>query len=220
MQGSEEGKGIAAFWAWWPSAAPAFDQALQAGSLSGWLAEGAKPDEVWEYHPARQPRADGPRELSLGGKQLQLAELTACWSVDRAREVLSVTLHHTQFDELDATHRAHAAFVALDDLLGEDGVELWLGNVELATQPPSQAHPLAELRQAVSDLEQEATGEHWVSRQGDIDGSPMVVTVNRALKAVRHLTLDQHARIDIVLEDPNKLGLARGDEVLELEKRE
>ncbi len=185
-----------------------------------WLQEAVEPTKVWEFYASRQPRAGDPRELAVGGHDLRLAELTAKWWVDDAREVINLIVHHPGFSDLDDPQRAHVTFVALDDLLGEDGVELWLGTVEIAIEPPSVARPLAELRPAVVQLEQDATGEHWVSRQGDVGGAPLVVTVNRALKCVRHLALDQHARVDIRLREPNKLGLARKDEALALEKRE
>jgi hypothetical protein len=185
-----------------------------------WRQEAVEPGDLWEFYAARQPRAGDARELKVGGHVLRLDELTAQWCVDESREVINLVAHHPRFSDLDEPHRAHVTFVALDDLLGEDGVELWLGTVELTTVPPSGARPLNELRAVVVKLEQEATEERWTSRQGDVDGSPVVVTVNRALKCVRHLALDQHARVDIRLLDPNKLGLARGDEALELEKRE
>jgi len=185
-----------------------------------WLEEAVAPTELWEFYAARQPRAGDARELTLGGHDLRLGELSVKWSVDDSREVINLVVHHPRFRDLDEPHRAHVTFVALDDLLGEDGVELWLGTVELATVQPAETRPLAELRQAVVKLEQDATGERWVSRQGDVNGSPVVVTVNRAIKCICHLALDQHARVDIRLLEPNKLGLARGDESLELEKRE
>jgi hypothetical protein len=43
------------------------------------------------------------------------------------RELINVRFHHPALATLDDKERARAAFLTLDDVLGEDGVERWDG---------------------------------------------------------------------------------------------
>ncbi len=95
-----------------------------------WLARAPAPDALWEYYPARQAsRGDRKLALRLGGVELSYADLRFGFERDTNRRRLHVALFHEKFRDLSEDDRRRALFLFLDDLLGEDGVERWIGRV-------------------------------------------------------------------------------------------
>ena len=131
-----------------------------------WLARAPAPDAAWEYYPARQPSGrDAKLNLALHdapGIDIAYADARAALEVDEAREVVHVKLHHPALARLPEKSRSTAAFLMLDDALGEDGVERWVGHLDLSVEPLPAAQPVAALAEAVASLERHSTGERWV----------------------------------------------------------
>ena len=53
---------------------------------------------------------------------------------DRAR--VDVAVHHPEFAAMDEQLRLQVTFLALDSLLGEEAVELWVGEVAAVVDEP------------------------------------------------------------------------------------
>jgi hypothetical protein len=182
----------------WRSRAPAFDAA-------------------WEYYPARQPsRFDAKLDLTLHdapGIVIAYADARAALEVDEAREVVHVKLHHPAFSRLPEKARSTAAFLVLDDALGEDGVERWVGHLDLSAEPLPAGQPLAALAEAVASLERSATGERWVIIEGRTEsGRPLIASVNVALKRLDHLLMDHHLEVTLPFQEQAERGMPTHEE--------
>jgi len=171
-----------------------------------WRSMGPPPDEVWSYFPARQPRRGCVIEFD--GVRLDPTEMRVAHEVEAARERVHGEFFHPAFAKLDENGRGVALFLLLDGELGEDGVERWLGGIELAEEEPEGAVPFAEFRAAVDELAARATGEQFAVFQGETgEGEAVFVTANLALKRIDHLLHTTHLAIDVAILDQDPHGL-------------
>lgn len=184
-----------------------------------WLRAAPAIDQTWEYHPARRGSAElAGTSLKIEGFDIELDDLVAAFEVDEGREVVNVRCFHPAFPDMPAELRGTATFLMLDDALGEDGVERWLGAIEGVPAAPDGARPIAELRAAIDVLARSATGERFaVMRGNDAEGRPLFVTLNTALKRIDHLACDNHVVIDMAILNPDANGLTTSDEAKDLD---
>ena len=112
-----------------------------------WLERAPTPDATWEYHASKQP-AKSLMTLVTDGGQFDLEEMRASAAWDETRRLVDVRLWHPRFPEVPEAVRLQAAFLFLDHLLGEDGVERWIGAIELFDGPTGGRTP-AELKAEV-----------------------------------------------------------------------
>jgi hypothetical protein len=179
-----------------------------------WRVRGPGADETWEFHGAR---LGGPvragMTLEIGGFEIDLSDFVAVWEVDDARERIDASYFHPAFPGMEEDLRGTVTFLMLDGALGEDGVERWLGSIDVAEEPLEDARPIAELQEAVDELAGVATGEKFAILKGQDDGgSPIFVTINQALKRIEHLLCVMHAAIDLAIQDPDENGLPSNEE--------
>ena len=86
-------------------------------------------------------------------------------SWDASREpVMSVQLWHPTFEHMREQVRGQIAFLFLDNLLGEDDVERWIGAIEIDETARTGETPEA-LANAVRQQAETATGDQWVVRR-------------------------------------------------------
>jgi Family of unknown function (DUF695) len=169
-----------------------------------WRSMGPPPDEVWSYYPARQPRRGSPIELE--GVRIDPAELRISFEVESARERVHAAFWHPAFETLDADARPMALFLLLDGEFGEDGVERWLGSIDVSDEPGEST--IEEFRAAVDELAQNANGKQFAVLRGENDdGEPVFVTANLALKRIDHLLNTMHLAVDFEILDRNDHGL-------------
>lgn len=178
-----------------------------------WLHRAPKPTPIWEFYSSRQPHHGGALVLEIAGQKVALDELVAGVAEDDTREKLDVKLYHPVFPALaDRNLKVQIVFIGLDTLLGEDEVERWIGAIELADAPPSEAVSFFALRARVAAFGAKATRDKWIILKGERDGAPLFVTINAALKRVNHLLLDTHVAVTITLASPTKDGLTTKEE--------
>lgn len=170
-----------------------------------WRQRGPDADATWEYHPARQAREG--MLLGIGGVELDAEDLLVELAVDEGTERIDGTYFHPRFSELEEALPRTALFLLLDGALGEDGVERWLGGIELATTAPPAAVSLQRLREAVASLEETADGQKFMILQHMTDAGPAFATINRALKRIDHVLFTTHASLDLAILDRNAEGL-------------
>ena len=175
-----------------------------------WLSEAPDADETWEFHPARQPRRGFA--LELGGLRFAHEDVLVGFQVDESTERVHLALHHPAFPSLDEDTRTTVAFLTLDGWLGEDGVERWLGHIEISTEKPEGATTLDALGAAVAELKTRATGERWALLQGGAAEGPQVATINRALKAIDHPLKTMRCEVRVRLTDPRPDGFPKSEE--------
>ena len=164
-----------------------------------WLATAPPPDATWEYHASKQASAT-LMGLEVAGTRFDLEEMRAIASWDESRFRLDVRLWHPSFEKAPEPVRLQAAFVFLDQLLGEDDVERWIGQIDVLDAPTGGRTP-EELRAEVDRHRSESPGEAtWILGQMDRPEGPMFVTANAALKRIDHPFDDYYAQISLVFD--------------------
>lgn len=177
-----------------------------------WLERAAAADGRWEFHPARPPH-DANMRLEIFGAEVDLGTMEAAFEVDEASEHVDVLLWHAAFPQLDEQQRMSIGFLALDGLLGEDGVERWIGGIDATEVRPDGAQPMASLLAAVEDLAQRATGERFALMQGeDHEGRLVIANLNMALKRIDHLPFDMHVTIVATMRAATDQGMPTPEE--------
>ncbi len=158
---------------------PEGDPAVRALALD-WRAAAPPADAVWEYHPSRQASTLG--RLVIDGLDVDLSAYRAIAAWDETRERVDVRLWHPTLDGVDPHGRMRVGFLFLDNLLGEDDVERWIGEIDALDAPIEGRTPdelVAEVRRRAAT----ATGQSWVLAERS-DGA--LVLVNKAVKPIDH----------------------------------
>jgi Family of unknown function (DUF695) len=180
----------------------------------------APPDPDWEYFPARQSQPAGTSyTLTLGPRQFGPAELRCSTMVDQNRERINLTVWHPHYSGLDESTRKQVAYLLLDGLLGEDGVERWCGSIETVVEPLTTGWVDGDgLRKQVDALAASATGERYVlGHTTGPDGRVRVFVMNTAFKPIDHLDKPYRVRLVVHLARGAETGLPDPDESAELE---
>ena len=112
-----------------------------------WLERAPQPDATWEYHASKQP-AKTLMTLMVAGGQFDLEEMRASTAWDATRDASTSVCGTPASPRCPEDVRIQAAFLFLDHLLGEDGVERWIGAIELFEAPTGGRTP-AELKAEV-----------------------------------------------------------------------
>ena len=183
-----------------------------------WLSRAPPADNNWEYYPARQAFSrKGVTLVDARDVLIDVDSVRVGLETDSTREVVNVSFSHPALAKLDELQRARAAFLTLDNLLGEDGVERWVGEITTTAAPLPEAKPVEALATAVDTLRRAATGERFAIVEFKTrDGHPIVATVNLALKRIDHLLMDEHLAINIALLHPRRDGMTTNEEAPEL----
>ena len=161
-----------------------------------WRQLGPQPDETWEYYAAR-PGLKGLPIVKYEGVPLDPAKIAVAFTVDSSRERVDGSYFHPNLSRVNEKRRAAAMYVLLDGAFGEDGVERWLGAIEVVEREPPNAVPFATFREAMTDLARTATGEQFAFGELTTDDGDVLLTFNRALKRIDHLMCTVHAAIEI-----------------------
>lgn len=166
-----------------------------------WRRAAPAADGIWEYSDSRLPSAT-PNEvtLTLGGTEIDLASATA-WAAVAGAE-LNVSVYHPAFTGLSDQERRLATLLMLDTVLGESGVETWIGSVETAVDEPIDPVPLIGLRAVVRELTErftDADGEPaWVLMEGSTqDGDRVLATAQIPLRAATAPHLDTYVAVTV-----------------------
>jgi len=128
------------------------------------MIEAAPKLKDWELYTARQPR-EAPSTIRLPDRDLELA--TQNWDftpIERASEGrIDLIVISGDLASVERGAALRAVFIYLDQVLGEDTVEEWLGGIEVkADLPPGKKkYPLKEIADYVS----------WVTHR---DKNPLV----------------------------------------------
>ena len=187
---------------------PAGDAALRA-TAARWRATAPPEDHIWEYHAARQPDpTSSGMTMQIAGAELALDEMRFAFEVDADRSQIDVVGYHRAFASLPEKAVAMVTFLTLDWLLGEDGVELWIGRVEWRTTPPAQAQLPSALGAAVAELAAQHQEPTWAVLSAQRPGEPPVIaTVQQPLKAVRWPRFDTHVGVVLPYRSANDAAL-------------
>ena len=171
---------------------PAADPGLRSVT-ERWYREGPSADPVWEYHPARI--AIDPALVTVDDIGIHPFDVTVVVESDPATEELHLTVGHPDFGRMDEALQLLVVFRLLDDLLGEDGADFWVGSVDVVPHPLPWGIPFVDLAGEVDGQAETATGQQWeMMTKTDRDLGESQVFMNRALKRLHFLDM-----VDIVM---------------------
>ncbi len=169
-----------------------------------WFRAAPPPTNEWEYHPARIPVE--PAMVEVGDVGIHPLDVTVVIEVLHSTEELELTIGHPDFGLVDEALQLQIAFRMLDDLLGEDGLETWVGSVDVAPHPLPWGIPFLDLADEVDRLSSSASGRQWeLMDREDHELGPSRVFINRALKRLHFLEMENVVILSIettVHDDP------------------
>jgi hypothetical protein len=111
------------------------------------------------------------------------------------------------FPGLPEEVRTQITLLSLDWLLGEDGVERWIGRVEVGGAPPPDAQPGAQLKASVDRLAAEEKDDVWALMSAEANGWPVIVCAQQPLVPVRFPRFDTHLAVTLPYRAANDGGL-------------
>jgi hypothetical protein len=178
-----------------------------------WLRAAPAPDEAWEFHAARQPDPEAlAYRLELEGEALELERTKIAFKIDRKHSVVDVAVHHPDLKRLQSP--ATFAFLVLDWLLGEDGVERWIGTVEAKVRSPLRAGAPQKLLKAVEALALANADGSWVILEAETPaGLPLVAVALSPMKPVDYPLLDLFVSLALPYREQNDGWLPVGSSV-------
>jgi hypothetical protein len=163
-----------------------------------WLESAPPADGTWEFHASRQASAPLGR-LQIGGTSADLSEMRAVTAWDSSRRRVDVRLWHPVFPGMPRQGRLQLAFLFLDNLLGEDDVERWIGEIDVLDAPSGGRTP-DELRAEVDRHRGEPLADDaWVVGQLNGPDGPSIVVANAALKRIDYPFAGIHVTIRVTI---------------------
>ncbi|RKR88265.1 uncharacterized protein DUF695 [Micromonospora pisi] len=187
-----------------------------------WCRAAPASDGTWEYHSTRQPDPSSlSAALTVAGHEIKLPELRFACRIDADRYEVDVVVHHPDFVQLGEPDRLRVAFLALDWLLGEVAVELWVGVVETSATLPPRAEPGETLVAVVAQLARRLRDTNWLSlERAPVGGQPQLAAIRQPLKPVRWPQLDTHLAVVVPYRAEPGTGLPTGAAGLALDRLE
>jgi hypothetical protein len=153
-----------------------------------WYDAAPPADEHFEYHPARIAGPSGPEMvLMLGDDEFAFADFRFDVQVDDERMELDLVVGHPLFERLDEDTRGQVGFIALDNILGEEEVERWVGALSWAGSPPDGGVDAYALRASVDRLAATVPSGEWAVLRGE----DAIVIAARPLRPVDHPYFDE-----------------------------
>lgn len=174
-----------------------------------WLRAAPTPDESWEYAAARQPAAGVlDSAIEIDGHRLHLGDVRFGVTEDSGRERLDISVHHPLFAEMTGDGPLRVSFLLLDWILGEDGVERWVGAVETSHNGEPANATASDLTAAVTAMAAQAQTDKWVLMEGTTDsGERILVNARRPLRWIDYPIFDLHTEVRLTYDDQRDDGL-------------
>ena len=188
-------------------------QAALRATAARWLAAAPPADDTWSY---RCVRAADPSTfeatMELNGHKLELAHTRYGITVDKERDQIDVVCYHPAFEGMPDDVQAQITFLTLDWAVGENDVEIWLGEIGWTTTPPANPRTPQDLRHAVTAVAGDE--DSWTLLEGQQpDGAPLLATVASPLRSARWPRFDLHVPVRLPYRRYNE-GLFPVDESL------
>lgn len=172
---------------------PAGNPELRAAARR-WLAQAPLVDETWEYQAVRL--ADFSvfeSTMVMDSHRLEMHQIRYGIKVDKDTNQINVECYHPKFAELPPGMAEQVTMLSLDWAVGEEDVEIWIGEVKFVTTKPDPVNLPDDLRYAVASI---ATEDNWVIMSGESrSGVPIVAVVATPLRSARWPRFDLHVPV-------------------------
>jgi hypothetical protein len=197
---------------------PEGNPAIRPAALR-WLAAAPAADATWEFYASKQA-APSLSRLNIGGASFDFEEMRAIASWDAVRQREDARLWHPGFPSVPEDVRVQVGFLFLDNLLGEDAVERWVGEIDILDDPTGGRTP-AELKAEIDRRSTESASgdEHWVLSERHLpNGQVEIIVADASLKRIDHPFADRHAVIRTLAADDRWLPNAAEGASLDAEE--
>jgi len=135
-------------------------------TLERWRLAGPQDDPDFEFYTARQA-SPGERDgaMEWNGIEVPYADFRFAVEARDHQQRWDIVVHHPKLAALGEA-APNLVFVVLDDLLGEDGVETWMGGIDWTSEPPpDDALDVSALRSLVDGAEERWPELTWIVAQ-------------------------------------------------------
>jgi hypothetical protein len=176
-----------------------------------WRRASPEPDEIFGYAAARpgNPAAlNGV--LQIDGHRLVLEESRFAAEPDGTTLAVHVRVWHPAFAAMGEQARTQVAFLTLDWLLGEDAVEIWVGEIVAVTSPGPELTGM-RLAELIGSLTPADGDERWATLTGTRRGKPLVALAQMPLKPARWPGCHLHIRVDVPYRMRDENGFPASD---------
>jgi hypothetical protein len=130
-------------------------------------------------------------------RQLRLAEARLNVRIDEDRQLIDVGVYHPMLRKLPERTRATPALLLLGWLLGEDGMERWVGRVDVHLTEPAGTVAAEALPEVVRALAERHPNPTWAVLQGRDKHGHLLVVARRPLKRIDWPLFDLHGRLTV-----------------------
>jgi len=181
------------------------------------VARAPKASEHWEYYPARRRAAGDPvGAIRYGdGLEVDYGDVAIAVAPNDLQMTVDLTVFHPSFAAVGEDRAASVTFLLLDDLVGEDDVERWIGSVETVITAPEGALSGPEVRDYIDSFAAEADLDSLalVEMTDKTSGRVLLATWRAGLKRLDHLLFDHHVEIVADVPSADARGLCDGAEL-------
>ena len=106
----------------------------------------------WHFYSSRQANLNlADIGIQIGDLKINSQELWLTAEIDEDKELLDITAWNPAFAEIEENQAMQILYLLLDEAMGENGVEQWLGIIEIGDQKLAQSFPLTELPEQVKE---------------------------------------------------------------------
>lgn len=174
-----------------------------------WRKSAPPADAQWSYSDLRLPSPQpSGNTLTIGEVEISIGDLRFLTRTDRAS--IDVLTSHPSFASMPAKAAAHLAFMGLDQILGEEVVESWVGVIDVANEVPSDGLDANQLRRLFDDHRAEHLTEDgspaWAVLEGETPEGPLVARVQIPLRPATAPEFDTYAHITVSYPDAGNRG--------------
>ncbi|MFP3462051.1 DUF695 domain-containing protein [Arthrobacter globiformis] len=174
-----------------------------------WLRAAPAADKSWEFAAARQPNSGAADNvIEIGGHSLHLGDARFRITEDLGRELVDIAVHHPLFADMPERGPLQVSFLLLDWILGEDGVERWVGAVDIADVGGTATATAADLTASVKAMAAQSQPDRWALLEGATrNGKRSIVTARRPLRWIDYPIFDLHTEVWLAYKDKRDDGL-------------
>lgn len=119
--------------------------------------------EGWTFYCSRQPGLCDGFGIRINDHEFEAADVLIEFEVNEKDKVLDIVIWHPNYVKDDDIN-SQVAFIFLDEVMGETGTEMWIGNIELGGEKLENGIPLKSL---ATEVVAAASMHQWEKQEPD-----------------------------------------------------
>lgn len=151
-----------------------------------WLQSKLPKNEFWEFHTARQGEYSPGYSIQMGKDKYDFDDFRTLVELDEHSARGHLKVFHPLFRNMpDENARGHITLIILDNVIGEDDVENWVGAIETSQLPIPNGIGLGDLREALLPIMGQE--DVWSQLKGEGPEGVISIVANLGLKRLHHI---------------------------------